>query len=97
MVAEVPVSVSYVPLPSRSQTYLAIEPSLSFEPLPLRVTVAPVKAGLGAAVNEASGGLLGIERAYWLATSAALRVRPNSATSSRSPVPNSPLAARDMK
>jgi hypothetical protein len=58
VVATVPVSVSNVPSPSRSHSYLAIEPPGSLEAVPLKVTVAPMAAGLGVTVKEAVGELL---------------------------------------
>ena len=50
-----------MPLPSRSHSYLAIVPSESLEPEPLKLTLCPGVAGLGEAVKEALGGLLSVE------------------------------------
>ena len=52
----VPVSVSKLPLPSRSHSYLVIVPSKSDDPEPSKMTSSPVVAGFGVASIEASGG-----------------------------------------
>ncbi len=53
----VPVWVSYLPLPLRSHWYSVIEPLGAVEPDALNVTLWPGRAGFGAAVNDAAGGL----------------------------------------
>ncbi|KKL51252.1 hypothetical protein LCGC14_2297370 [marine sediment metagenome] len=50
-----PVSVSNVPLPSRSHSYVSIVPSGSLEADPSNVTVCPACAGFGETPNEAVG------------------------------------------
>ena len=54
----VPLGVSKLPLPSRSQSYLTIVPSGSLEPPASSVTRSPTKAGLGATASVGSGSAL---------------------------------------
>jgi hypothetical protein len=53
-----PAFTSYVPLASKSHSYLAIEPSGSDEVEPLKVALAPATTGLGLTVKAAVGGWL---------------------------------------
>ena len=63
-----PVSVSKLPLPSRSHSYWTIVPSESLDPEPLKFTVWPTPAELGA-VSTAVGAEFSATVTGWVAMS----------------------------